>query len=126
MIIIHQNPNLAKTGGYEKIGKNLASGSKVSFGIPVVNNRLKLALKEEQLKTIETFFGIKLDSAEAISFYNEKLIGLTDKIISWDLTDPRVLLTYGAAVQAGILAESRNEIENPFCQAIYYVYDSYQ
>lgn len=123
-VIVHQNPNLVKVGGYEKTGKSINNNTKVSFGIPFVNNRHKLELKPEQIKIVEDYYHIKLDSVEGRAFYSDMSFDITDKVISWDLTQPEILIKYGAAISAGILAEDRKAIENPMCQAMFYVFNS--
>lgn len=123
-VIIHQNPNLVKVGGYEKTGKSINSNTKVSFSIPFVNNSFKLSLTSDQIKTIEKYYNIKFDSAEGRKFYSEMNFTITDKVVSWNLADIETLTKYGAAISVGILAEDRKAIDNPMCQALFYVFNS--
>lgn len=123
-VIIHQNPNLVKVGGYEKTGKSINSNTKVSFAIPYVNNSFKLSLNNDQIKSIEKYFNTKFDSVDGRKLYSEMNFTITDKVVSWNLEDTETLIKYGAAISVGILAEDRKAIDNPMCQALFYVFNS--
>ena len=70
VVIIHQNPNLVKVGGFEKTGRSINVNTKVSFGIPFVNNKFRLNLNESQIKKIEDFYHVKFDTQEGREFYS--------------------------------------------------------
>lgn len=126
IVVIHQNPNLAKTGGFEHLNRNLYSGSTVNFGISVKNNRLNLDLNKDEKALIENTFNVNMDTKEGLNFYTNEQFNfeISDKVMSWDLQDAKTLLKYGAAIASGILAKDKKEVENPRCQSIFYVYDA--
>lgn len=125
-VVIHQNPNLARTGGFETLNRNLYSGSTVNFGVAVKNNRLNVELTTDERELVEHFYNTKLDSKEGIQFYTGDTFNfeISDKVMSWNLNDARTLLKYGAAIASGILARDKKEVESPRCQSIFYVYDA--
>lgn len=125
IIIIHQNPNLVKTGGYEKLGRSISPNTKVGYSLSVVNDKIKLDLTDAQKKLIEVHYGKKLEAADAVEFYSKQVLEpLKDDVVSWDLTNPKYLLSYGVALFTGILAADIKQIENPMCSALFYVYNS--
>jgi hypothetical protein len=122
-VILHQNPNLVKVGGYETLKRSLNPNSKVSFSIPTVNNRLKLTLSKEEEKLIEKHFNYKIDSPEGMNFYSSIDFKMDDKVTAWEISTGDALLKYKAGVAVGLIAESIKDIDNPMCQALYYVYN---
>ena len=122
-IIILQNPNLVKVGGFENLNKSLYNNTAVGFQIPFVNNKFKTGLTEAEKKRVENHYNMMFDTPEGRDFYAGLSFTISDRKESWNLENPELLLKYKTAMELGILAKDRVEIDNPLCQAIFYVYD---
>ena len=124
-IIIHQNPNLVKVGGYEKLGRSIHPGTKIGFTFSTVNGEIKTSLNKSQTELVEKFYNKRFSDGDALEYYSRlKLEVLSDKVVAWDLSKPDLLFSYGIATYLGILAADAKAIENPLCSATHYVYNS--
>lgn len=124
-MILEQNPNLVKVGGFENQNKSLYPNTSVGFQIPLVSGKLYHGLEKEEIEKVENYYGYSFNSKEGIEFYSNQNFILPEHTSSLNIEDNiQDLLTYRLGVYLGLICSSKEETKSPMSNALFYVYDS--
>jgi hypothetical protein len=124
-IILQQNPNLIKTGGFEKEGMSLFPNTTVSFSIPLISGQLIHGLDKDEVEKVEKHYGFSFTDPRGIEFYTEQTFHLPCDTTSLNIEDnPQDLLRYKLGLYNGFIAENFEATKGPMTNAMFFVYNA--
>lgn len=109
---IKQVKSTGKKLGLEKYGLSVFESATTTLDVPIVKGKVKLTLHEDQLKIIEDYYNVDLDSKEAVQRFKNEILELKHTLTALDPESAPDLLLLGSCITLGIVAPSMIALEN--------------
>lgn len=124
-LILQQNKHLSVAGGLESLKMCKFPGTRESFNIPLVGNKIDTSvLTKEELQDVEKQTGYKFSTDAGRDYYTSLAFSLPASQIILNTERAEDLLLYKYGMKLGYIAETESVAAHPMSKHRFFVYNA--